>query len=69
MKENFFWCCVGSGFENYVKYGEVIYYYNDKGIYVNFFIFLVVNWCEKGLIFWQEMDFLVEEIIVLIIRV
>lgn len=34
-KENSFWCCVGSGFENHAKYGEAIYYHNDKGIYVN----------------------------------
>jgi DUF1680 family protein len=24
-KENSFWCCVGSGFENHAKYGEAIY--------------------------------------------
>lgn len=36
-KENSFWCCVGSGFENHAKYGEAIYYHNDKGIYVNLF--------------------------------
>lgn len=37
-KENSFWCCVGSGFENHAKYGEAIYYHNDRGIYVNLFI-------------------------------
>ena len=46
-KENSFWCCVGSGFENHAKYGEAIYYHNDKGIYVNLFIPSVVNWQEK----------------------
>ena len=34
-KENSFWCCVGSGFENHAKYGEAIYYHNNQGIYVN----------------------------------
>lgn len=46
-KENSFWCCVGSGFENHAKYGEAIYYHNDKGIYVNLFIPSQVTWKEK----------------------
>ena len=29
-KYNSFWCCVGTGFENHAKYGEGIYYHNDK---------------------------------------
>lgn len=56
-KENSFWCCVGSGFESHAKYGEAIYYHNDKGIYVNLFIPSVVNWKEKGLRMKQETAF------------
>lgn len=56
-KENSFWCCVGSGFESHAKYGEAIYYHNDKGIYVNLFIPSVVNWKEKGLKLRQETAF------------
>lgn len=66
-KENSFWCCVGSGFENHAKYGEAIYYHNDKGIYVNLFIPSVVNWQEKGLTLRQETDFPAEETTVLTI--
>lgn len=60
-KENSFWCCVGSGFENHAKYGEAIYYHNDKGIYVNLFIPSEVNWKEKGLVLRQETAFPSEE--------
>lgn len=60
-KENSFWCCVGSGFENHAKYGEAIYYHNDKGIYVNLFIPSVVNWREKGITLRQETAFPAEE--------
>lgn len=67
-KENSFWYCVGSGFENHAKYGEAIYYHNDKGIYVNLFIPSVVNWREKGLTLRQETDFPAEETTVLTIR-
>lgn len=67
-KENSFWCCMGSGFENHAKYGEAIYYHNDKGIYVNLFIPSVVNWREKGLTLRQETDFPAEETTVLTIE-
>ena len=60
-KENSFWCCVGSGFESHAKYGEAIYYHNDKGIYVNLFIPSEVNWKEKGLVLRQETAFPSEE--------
>lgn len=67
-KENSFWCCVGSGFENHAKYGEAIYYHNDKGIYVNLFIPSQVNWKEKGLIIRQETAFPEEETTTLTIQ-
>lgn len=56
-KFNSFWCCVGSGFENHSKYGESIYYHNDRGLYVNLFIPSVLNWKEKGMEVRQETDF------------
>lgn len=56
-KFNSFWCCVGSGFENHSKYGESIYYHNDKGLYVNLFIPSVLQWREKGLEVRQETGF------------
>ena len=49
-----FWCCVGSGSESHAKYGEGIYYHDDKGIFVNLFIPSVLNWKEKGIQLKQE---------------
>jgi DUF1680 family protein len=47
---NTFTCCVGSGIENHVKYGESIYYKgNDGSLYVNLFIPSVLTWKEKDL--------------------
>ena len=60
-RENSFWCCVGSGFENHAKYGEAIYYHNDQGIYVNLFIPSEVNWKAKGITLHQETAFPAEE--------
>jgi DUF1680 family protein len=53
-KENSFWCCVGTGFENHAKYGEGIYYHDDKGIYVNLFIPSELTWKEKGIKLKQQ---------------
>lgn len=44
-----FTCCVGSGIENHVKYGESIYFRGKDGsLYVNLFIPSKLNWQEKG---------------------
>jgi DUF1680 family protein len=46
---NTFTCCVGSGMENHVKYGESIYSRGSDGsLYVNLFIPSRLNWKEKG---------------------
>ncbi len=50
-----FTCCVGSGMENHVKYGESIYYRGEDGsLYVNLFIPSELNWKEKGITVKQE---------------
>lgn len=55
--ENSFWCCVGTGFENHAKYGEAIYYHDNKGLYVNLFIPSELTWKEKGIKIKQETAF------------
>jgi DUF1680 family protein len=56
-----YWCCVGTGFENHAKYGEAIYYHDDKGIFVNLFIPSELTWKEKGVKVIQETKFPYEE--------
>src|SRR5258708_1500348 len=54
---NTFTCCVGTGMENHVKYGENIYYRGkDNSLYVNLFIPSVLNWKERGLTIRQETN-------------
>lgn len=67
-QENSFWCCVGSGFESHAKYGEAIYYRNDRGIYVNLFIPSTVDWSEKGITLRQETSFPSEEKTVITVK-
>lgn len=56
-KDSSFWCCVGTGFENHAKYGEAIYYHNDKSIFVNLFIPSELTWKEKGIKLVQQTKF------------
>lgn len=54
-----FWCCVGTGMENHVKYPEAIYSRTPDGrsLYVNLFIASELSWPEKNLTIRQETSF------------
>lgn len=54
---NDFWCCTGTGVENHGKYGDSIYFHNDRQLYVNEFIGSILDWKEKGLQIRQETRF------------
>lgn len=51
-----FWCCTGSGMENFSKLGDSIYFYNSESLYVNRFTSSTVEWAEKGLKIIQETN-------------
>jgi uncharacterized protein len=53
-----FWCCVGSGMENHVKYNEAIYNRGSDGsLYVNLFIPSELKWAEKSVTLTQRTYF------------
>jgi hypothetical protein len=43
-----FWCCTGSGVEEYSKLGDSIYWHDGVGLYVNLFIASEAKWVERG---------------------
>ena len=51
-----FWCCTGSGMENFSKLGDSIYFFIDNGMYVNRYTSSRVEWKEKGLTITQNTD-------------
>jgi len=55
--DNAMWCCVGSGIENHMKYGQFIYAHDDTNLWVNLFIPSRLNWPEKNLSIRQETEF------------
>lgn len=56
-----FWCCTGSGVEEYSKLNDSIYFHDDDGIYVNLFIASELNWAQKGVRLRQITRFPEEE--------
>jgi DUF1680 family protein len=52
-----FWCCTGTGVEEYAKLNDSIYWHDDEGLYVNLFIPSELDWAEKGLKVRQESGF------------
>jgi uncharacterized protein len=52
-----FWCCTGTGVEEYAKLNDSIYWRDHDGIYVNLFIPSEVNWAEKRFRLKQDTSF------------
>jgi hypothetical protein len=52
-----FWCCTGSGVEEFSKLSDSIYWRDADGLYVNLFIPSELTWAEKGFRLRQETKF------------
>jgi DUF1680 family protein len=52
-----FWCCTGTGVEEFSKLTDSIYWHDDDGVYVNLFIPSELNWPEKGFGLRQDTRF------------
>lgn len=51
-----FWCCTGSGMENFSKLGDSIYFKDENSVYVTQFVSSKLTWKEKGLIITQSSN-------------
>ncbi len=52
-----FWCCTGSGVEEYSKLNDSIYWRDAAGLYVNLFNSSELDWMEKGFKLRQETKY------------
>ena len=52
-----FWCCTGSGVEEYSKLNDSIYWRDPEGVFVNLFIASELDWPEKGFRLRQDTAF------------
>ncbi len=65
---NSFWCCTGTGAEEFSKLGDSIYFRNDHEAFVNLFIASEVRWPEKGLTIHQDTSFPDQDSTALIVK-
>jgi hypothetical protein len=56
-EDNSFWCCTGTGVEEYSKLNDSIYWRDADGIFVNLFVPSELNWTEKGFRLRQDTQF------------
>ena len=65
---NAFWCCTGTGSEEYSKLNNSIYYHDDDSVYVNLFIPSTLNWKERSLMLRQTTEFPADDRITLTVE-
>lgn len=60
-----FWCCTGTGSEEYSKLNNSIYFHDDGAVFVNLFIPSTLDWKERGFKLRQTTKFPYDERIAL----
>jgi DUF1680 family protein len=56
-----FWCCTGTGSEEYAKLNDSIYFHDADSVYVNLFIPSKLDWKDRGLRLTQTTKYPNEE--------
>jgi DUF1680 family protein len=62
-----FWCCTGTGVEEYSKANEPIYFEDAQGIYVNLFIASELITSKSGLTLRQQTRFPEEDVTMILV--
>ena len=55
--EDSFWCCTGTGVEEFAKFTDTIYFHRGGDVYVNQFIASTLDWKDEGLKIEQTTTF------------
>jgi uncharacterized protein len=66
-EDHSFWCCTGTGVEEFSKIGDSIYWRDGNGLFVNLFVPSELNWEERGFRLRQETKFPDEESTALVV--
>ena len=59
--EESFWCCTGTGVEEFAKFADTIYFHRGSDVYVNQFLASTLDWKEEGLSIEQVTRFPLEQ--------
>ncbi len=55
--EESFWCCTGTGAEEFAKFTDTIFYRRGDDVFVNQFVASTLDWKEEGLLIDQVTQF------------
>jgi hypothetical protein len=55
--EESFWCCTGTGAEEFAKFTDTIFFRRGSDVYVNQFIASTLDWKEEGWLIEQDTQF------------
>ena len=55
--EESFWCCTGTGVEEFAKFTDTIFFHRGGDLFVNQFIAATLDWNEEGLLVEQVTKF------------
>ena len=51
-----FWCCTGTGMENFTRLNDSVYFHDAKDLWVTYYVSSTLNWKERGLALTQTTD-------------
>jgi len=54
--ENSFWCCTGTGMENFTRLNDSVYFHDAKDLWVSLYVSSTLNWKDRGLSLTQTTD-------------
>src|SRR5215470_13387157 len=54
---NSFWCCTGTGSEEFSKFADSIYFHNSRDLFVNLFVASELRWPERKITIRQQTRF------------
>jgi MYXO-CTERM domain-containing protein len=53
---NHFWCCTGTGMENFTRLNDSVYFHDAKDVWLTYYVSSTLNWKERGLAITQTTD-------------
>lgn len=51
-----FWCCTGTGMENFAKLGDSVYFHDAEDLWVTYYVSSTLDWKDRGLSLTQTTD-------------
>jgi uncharacterized protein len=53
---NHFWCCTGTGMENFTRLNDSVYFHDAKDLWLTYYVSSTLSWKDRGLSLTQTTD-------------